>query len=160
MKKFDHCVWISPTLINFYLYVYAYHRDQSYEMLPIYITSNGVNLKWDVTWENLPAPNEYSNSPALVRMKKLRILGYPKCAQWRLRSDCPNAQSDLNLRLAHIYLKVRFLTQWLNLFTTQQTKSNILNFTFRLTWHCLEEPSVRDVLFHHHPHHIHVPPSP
>ena len=35
-------------------------------------------------------------------LKKLWILGYPKGAQWRFWSDCANAQSDLNLRWAHM----------------------------------------------------------
>ena len=35
----------------------------------------------------------------VVHTKKLCILGYPKCAQWRFWSDCANAQADLNLRL-------------------------------------------------------------
>ena len=35
-------------------------------------------------------------------MKKRRILGYPKCAQWRFWSDCANAHADLNLRWAHM----------------------------------------------------------
>ena len=57
------------------------------------------------------APTEDSNQPAhprslirafVVRMKKLCILGYPKSAQRRFRSDCANAQSDLNLRWAHV----------------------------------------------------------
>ena len=52
---------------------------------------------------------ENSNQPAhprsLIRvfisqMKKLCILGYPKCAQWRFWSDFSNAQVDLHLRLA------------------------------------------------------------
>ena len=56
--------------------------------------------------------NEDSNQPAhprslirvsVVRMKQLCILGYPKCAQPRFRSDCANAQSDLNLRWALIF---------------------------------------------------------
>ena len=35
----------------------------------------------------------------VVRMKKLQILSYPKCAhQWRFCFDCANAQVDLNLR--------------------------------------------------------------
>ena len=38
----------------------------------------------------------------VVRMKKLCILGYPKCAQRRFWSDCANAQTDLNLRWAHM----------------------------------------------------------
>ena len=51
------------------------------------------------------APNKDSNQPVhsrslisvfVVRMKKLCILGYPNCGQWRL--DCANAQADLNLR--------------------------------------------------------------
>ena len=56
-------------------------------------------------------PNEDSNEPAnacslisvfIVRIKKLCILGYPKCVQWRFWSDCANAQADLNLRWAHM----------------------------------------------------------
>ena len=38
----------------------------------------------------------------IVRFKKLGILGYTKCAQWILGSDCANAQSDPNLRWAHM----------------------------------------------------------
>ena len=37
------------------------------------------------------------------------ILSYPKCAQWRFRSDCANAQSDLNLSGCTLP-KVRFMT--------------------------------------------------
>ena len=37
-----------------------------------------------------------------AHMKKLCDLGYPKCAQWRFRSDCTCTQSDLNLRCAHV----------------------------------------------------------
>ena len=57
------------------------------------------------------APNEDSDQLAhsrslirvfVVRMKKVWILGYPKCAQWRFWSDCANAQADLNLRWAHM----------------------------------------------------------
>ena len=36
-------------------------------------------------------------------MKKLCILGYPKCAGWRFWSDCANAQSDLNLHWTHMF---------------------------------------------------------
>ena len=35
-------------------------------------------------------------------MKSLCFIGYPKCAHWRFRSDCANAQADLNLRWAHM----------------------------------------------------------
>ena len=59
---------------------------------------------------NIPsdnASNEDSYQPAhsrslikviVVRMTKLRILGYPKRVQWRFWSDCANAQADQNLR--------------------------------------------------------------
>ena len=52
-------------------------------------------------------PNEDSNQPAhpyrlirifVVRLNKLCILADSKCTQWRFRSDCANAQADLNLR--------------------------------------------------------------
>ena len=58
----------------------------------------------------ISAPNEDSNQPAHpcsltrvfdIRLKKLCILVYPNCAQWRCWSDCANAQADLNLRWAH-----------------------------------------------------------
>ena len=61
------------------------------------------------------APNEEWDQPAHPRsqirvfvgsMKKLCILGYPKCAQRRFWSDCANAQSDLNLRWAHISAQI------------------------------------------------------
>ena len=42
-------------------------------------------------------------------IKTFYILGFTKCAQWRFRSDCANAQSDLNHRLAHVR-NTRFLT--------------------------------------------------
>ena len=38
----------------------------------------------------------------VVHMKKHSILGYPKCAEGRFRSDCANAQADLNLRWEHM----------------------------------------------------------
>ena len=57
------------------------------------------------------APNEDSDQPAhphsLIRVfvvceKTLCSLCYRKCAQWRVWSDCANAQADLNLRSAHM----------------------------------------------------------
>ena len=57
------------------------------------------------------APNEDSYQPVhprslisvfVVHMKKLCILDYPKCAQWRFWSDCAKAQVDLDLRWAHM----------------------------------------------------------
>ena len=37
-----------------------------------------------------------------VRMKIICILGYPKCVQWRLWSDCTNAQAARNLHWTHL----------------------------------------------------------
>ena len=57
------------------------------------------------------ASNEDSDQPAhprclirvfIVRMKKLCILSYLKCAQCRFWSDCANVQADLNLRWSHL----------------------------------------------------------
>ena len=57
------------------------------------------------------SPNNHSNQHAhlrslirafIVRMKKLCIRWYPKCAKRRFWSDCANAQADLNLRWTHI----------------------------------------------------------
>ena len=67
-------------------------------------------LKLCIIWVT-HAPNEDINQPAhqrsltrvfAVHMKKLCMLGYPKCAQWRFWSDCANAQADLNLRRSHM----------------------------------------------------------
>ena len=60
------------------------------------------------TWENIPYDVHPTKTQislrirAVDRMKKLCILGYSKCAQWRFWSDCANAQSDQNLRRAHM----------------------------------------------------------
>ena len=69
-----------------------------------FISSSKIWFIWVWTWENEPsdmrAPYEDSSQPAhprclirvfVVRMKKLCILGYPKCAHWRFRSACAKA---------------------------------------------------------------------
>ena len=70
-----------------------------------------MSLFWILEYILTCAPNEDSNQPAhlrslfrafIIRMKKLCILGYPKCAKWRFWSDCANAQADLNLRSAYM----------------------------------------------------------
>ena len=43
----------------------------------------------------------------VVSLKELCIPGYPKCAQWRFWSACPNAQTGQNLHWAH---RVCFMT--------------------------------------------------
>ena len=68
------------------------------------------------TWENAPTDmcatedsNQHAYPPSLIRvfivcMKKLCILSYllSRMHQRRFRSDCANAQSDLNLRWLHM----------------------------------------------------------
>ena len=43
-----------------------------------------------------------ANQRLVVRRKKLFILGYPKCTQWRFWSDCANSQADRIFPWAHI----------------------------------------------------------
>ena len=45
----------------------------------------------------MAGPVRSLNRVIVFRMKKLCIPGYLKCAEQRFRSDCANAQSDLNL---------------------------------------------------------------
>ena len=42
-------------------------------------------------------------------MKKLCILGYPKCTQGRFWSACMNVQADLNLHWAHMFDVRRYI---------------------------------------------------
>ena len=42
-------------------------------------------------------------SVVVVRMRKLCILCYPKCAQWRFWSQCANKQADLKLCWVHMF---------------------------------------------------------
>ena len=74
-----------------------------------------IALLWATMRENVPS-NMYTRrrlksacafARSLIRvryshMKKLYILGHPKCVQWRFWSDCAYAQADLNLRCAHM----------------------------------------------------------
>ena len=55
-----------------------------------------------------------------VRMIKLCMLSYPKCALRRFWSDCANAQADLNLRGAHTSKKKKKKT-FSDLVVTQDT---------------------------------------
>ena len=57
------------------------------------------------------ASNEDSNQPRIravwsessLSAWRNCIFGFPKCAQWLLWSDCVNAQTDLNIRGAHMF---------------------------------------------------------
>ena len=62
-----------------------------------YLVASATNRIW-----NLPAHPHSLSRVFILRMKKPCILCYPKCAKRRFWSDCANAQSDLNLRWAHI----------------------------------------------------------
>ena len=42
------------------------------------------------------------NNAFVICMTETGIICYPKCTQLRFRSDCANAQSDLNLHWAHM----------------------------------------------------------
>ena len=71
-------------------------------------TNWSIATKWASPWENVPNKNQLAHLHSLSRvfivcMKKLCILGYPKCVQWRFWSACANAQADQNLRWVHIF---------------------------------------------------------
>ena len=67
-----------------------------------------------MTYAHIKDSNQTAQLLNLIRvfvicMKKLCMLGYPKYAQPRFRSDCANAQSDLNLGWAHMSRMYVFL---------------------------------------------------
>ena len=114
-----------------------------YKILCVSVTVSQSNFIWAVTWENAPCVVHRTKTRISLRirtfvsMKKLCILGYPKCAQWRFWSDCANAQADLNLRWAHIS-KLRFLPLQPKLYTCPIT-SRTFNYSawrdFLFAWH-------------------------
>ena len=105
-----------------YGYTHAHTRESSL-MLYVCFFIRIFSLFWstDEVWHEpqrqktylwLRVPKEDSNKPAdlcslirvfIVRMNKLCITGYPKCAQWRFWSECTNPQADLNFRWVHMY---------------------------------------------------------
>ena len=73
------------------------------------LSENTDASTWDAKLENVPSDISVQRrlksdcaSALSVRMKKLCILGYPKCAKWRFWPDFTNAQADLNLRRAQL----------------------------------------------------------
>ena len=83
-----------------------------YVLMPLCVTRFIISNIGAVTAENAPSDMcahrglnpacAFSQSDqSLYCLHELCLLGYPKCAQWRFRSDC--AIADLNLRWAHIY---------------------------------------------------------
>ena len=105
----------------------TFHKSISGAMTnPKIVYAQGYNVL-TATWETyllICAPNEDSNQPAhpcclirlfVVRMKKLKILYYPKWAQWSFWWDCEGAGwSDCSQGARQ---KVRFLTFRLIRFT-------------------------------------------
>ena len=76
---------------------------------------NLSKYNWAVMWENVPsdmcaklrlrstcASAQSDQSLRYPHVETFRIIGYPKCLQWRFWSDYAHAQADLNLRWAHI----------------------------------------------------------
>ena len=60
---------------------------------------------WAATWESVPSASCVQRRLVIVfivHIKKLSIIDYPKCAQWRFWLDCAFAQSDQNLHWAHM----------------------------------------------------------
>ena len=103
-------------------------------MISNYPQTRRRNVRKHTSWHVRPKKN--SNQPAhprsqisafVVRMKKLCVLGYPKCAQWKFWSDWANAQTILRLTCR----KVRFLTLrlvvscCLNLISCDRPQDNI-----------------------------------
>ena len=95
------------------------------------------------------APNRNSNQPdhpcSLIRVfvvctKKLCILGYPKCAQWKFWSDCVKMQANLNLCWAHmskgtddfLILWFKWLEKWNILLTIRRYVSVYLPFILNI----------------------------
>ena len=65
-----------------------------------------IKTIWAKTWGNVPS-DMWDHTRSVIRvfvvhMKKLCILSYPKCAQWKFWLYCANAQVVLNLRWAHM----------------------------------------------------------
>ena len=112
------------------------------------------------------APNEDSYQPVhprslirvfVVRMKKLCILGYPKCAQWRLSSDCANAQADLQhclvympevevqlIMLRKLVTAIKLLALWVKF-----SADDILKYFFipgNMIWHFMQTVSNGEIV--------------
>ena len=105
--NFTAYIWIG------YLSIMSFRADWSYFVVIVSSTKT-FDPKHKKTYHLTCASNEESNQPAhpcslirvfVVRMKKLWILDYTKCAQWRFWSDCVDAfaQSDQNLHWAKMY---------------------------------------------------------
>ena len=113
------------------------------------IQGEPVCMKWTTTWENVSlicAPNENSYQPALlcslIKVFVVRILAYPKCAQWGFWSDCVDAQADLILCWVYmsenifcdVYLLLSLWGNWMEygyLFCVSQISWNINIYCLR-----------------------------
>ena len=57
-------------------------------------------------WRQISLRSHAAWSESAVHMKKPRVIRYPLRAQWRLGSDCEDAQVDLSLCWVHVILLV------------------------------------------------------
>ena len=114
------CAFYSLWAIQRGLNESLYHTGWMYRLIWVFAGHTGLIVGFVVRWLSYRkhmshtmrkctfltcAPKEDSNQPAhpcIVCIKKLSTLSYPIYTQWRFWSDCANAQSDLNLRCAHM----------------------------------------------------------
>ena len=106
------CLWqIWQSIFFIFFFFFFSYKLCDYVIFPIVHLISICEPQLEKTYLLTCAPNEDTNQPAhlccliryfVVRMKKPCILCFPNCAQRRFWSDCANAQSDLNLRWAHI----------------------------------------------------------
>ena len=123
----------SPAWSGFFQFVYIFYglckqtTEPLIRLTEIYLGHclpfPPLHIIWAAIWENIPSDVHLTKiqvslhiltvwSVFVVHLKKLCILVYPKCTHWRFRSDCMNAQSDLNVRWVHM-LKVHYQMLWL-----------------------------------------------
>ena len=95
-------------LFHFEIYLYTSIMSYSYRYM---VWLNKPQLEKTYMYLLTCAPNEDSDQTAhprslirvfVVRLRKLCILDYPKCTEWRFWSDCANAQAGPKLHWEHI----------------------------------------------------------
>ena len=87
-----HCFLWRWSVVDILSIIFAFSHGYCWKMsCHVCQTRTQISLHTCTVW-----------SVFIVCMTKLCIHCYLKCAQWRFWSDCANAQSDLNLRWAHM----------------------------------------------------------
>ena len=126
-----------------------YHNDLSHSLRKKYLLTCEPNVDSDQTAHTRSLIRVF-----VVRMKKLCILNYPKCAKWKLWSDWANAQVDLNLRWAHMSegtftdVAVYFLTKPLKYLPFTETRFFFFFFFFFFFGNPLSSLKVQLCSFH------------